>query len=72
MCDLTLVVSFLSFLGGFETFSTEYPEMCTKPSPPQGLSLPLSSNHPDSAGTNSSPCNTPLYDQVGIFIVVKD
>ncbi|KAK7922127.1 hypothetical protein WMY93_009029 [Mugilogobius chulae] len=51
--------------GGFDTFSTEYPEMCSKPSPPQGLSLPLSSSHPESAGPGCSPCNTPLYDQGG-------
>lgn len=51
--------------GGFESFSTEYPEMCTKPSPPQGLSLPLSSSRPESADPNCSPCNTPLYDQGG-------
>lgn len=50
--------------GGFETFCAEYPEMCTKPSPPQGLSLPLSSSHPGSADPSCSPCNTPLYDQV--------
>ncbi|XP_053285034.1 dual specificity protein phosphatase 1 [Pleuronectes platessa] len=49
--------------GGFDHFSTEYPEMCTKPSPPQGLCLPLSSSHPGSA--DPSPCNTPLYDQGG-------
>lgn len=41
--------------------------MCTKPSPPQGLSLPLSSNHPESADPSCSPCNTPLYDQVCHF-----
>ncbi|KAF0039493.1 hypothetical protein F2P81_007728 [Scophthalmus maximus] len=51
--------------GGFDTFSTEYPEMCTKPSPPQGLCLPLSSSHPGSADPSCSPCNTPLYDQGG-------
>ncbi|KAE8286109.1 Dual specificity protein phosphatase 1 [Larimichthys crocea] len=51
--------------GGFDTFSSEYPEMCTKPSPPQGLSLPLSSSHPESADPSCSPCNTPLYDQGG-------
>ncbi|XP_020784081.1 dual specificity protein phosphatase 1 [Boleophthalmus pectinirostris] len=51
--------------GGFDAFSTEYPEMCTKPTPPQGLSLPLSSSHPESAGPGCSPCNTPLYDQGG-------
>ncbi|XP_028316214.1 dual specificity protein phosphatase 1 [Gouania willdenowi] len=51
--------------GGFDAFSTEYPEMCTKPSLPQGLSLPLSSNCPESADPNCSPCNTPLYDQGG-------
>ncbi|CAN9514849.1 unnamed protein product [Ophioblennius macclurei] len=51
--------------GGFDTFSSEYPEMCTKPSLPQGLSLPLNSSHPGSADTNCSPCNTPLYDQGG-------
>ncbi|XP_068181424.1 dual specificity protein phosphatase 1 [Antennarius striatus] len=51
--------------GGFDTFSKEYPEMCTKPSPPQGLSLPLSASHPGSAHPSCSPCNTPLYDQGG-------
>ncbi|XP_060904633.1 dual specificity protein phosphatase 1 [Labrus mixtus] len=51
--------------GGFDAFSIEYPEMCTKPSPPQGLSLPLSSSHPGSADPSCSPCNTPLYDQGG-------
>ncbi|XP_062332476.1 dual specificity protein phosphatase 1 [Osmerus eperlanus] len=51
--------------GGFDTFSSEFPEMCTKPSPPQGLSLPLSASRPESAGTGCSPCSTPLYDQGG-------
>ncbi|CDQ93573.1 unnamed protein product [Oncorhynchus mykiss] len=50
--------------GGFDTFSSEYPEMCTKPSAPQGLSLPLSAR-PDSAEPGCSPCSTPLYDQGG-------
>jgi len=49
--------------GGFDSFSSEYPEMCTKPAPPQGLSLPLSAScHPDN---NDPGCNTPLYDQGG-------
>ncbi|KAK6285206.1 hypothetical protein J4Q44_G00389680 [Coregonus suidteri] len=39
--------------GGFDTFSSEYPEMCTKPSAPQGLSLPLSAR-PDSADSPGS------------------
>lgn len=64
-----LDVHFLYFSGGFDKFSTEFPEMCTKPSPPQGLSLPLSSSHPGSADPGCSPCNTPLYDQVSIFIL---
>ncbi|XP_017282148.1 dual specificity protein phosphatase 1 [Kryptolebias marmoratus] len=51
--------------GGFDSFSSEHPEMCTKPSPPQGLSLSLSSRQPESADPSSSPCNTPLYDQGG-------
>ncbi|XP_053735116.1 dual specificity protein phosphatase 1 [Synchiropus splendidus] len=51
--------------GGFEQFSTDYPEVCTKPSPPQGLSLPLSSSRPESSDPSCSPCNTPLYDQGG-------
>ncbi|XP_061691661.1 dual specificity protein phosphatase 1 [Syngnathoides biaculeatus] len=51
--------------GGFDTFSKEYPDMCTKPSPSSGLSLPLSSSHPGSADPSCSPCNTPLYDQGG-------
>eukprot|EP00063_Salmo_salar_P093212 XP_014068047.1 PREDICTED: dual specificity protein phosphatase 1-like [Salmo salar] len=50
--------------GGFDTFSSEYPEMCTKPSAPQGLSLPLSAR-PDSAEPGCRPCSTPLYDQGG-------
>ncbi|XP_077073364.1 dual specificity protein phosphatase 1 [Siphateles boraxobius] len=49
--------------GGFDTFSSEFPEMCTKPVPPQGLSLPLSSScRPNPA---DSSCTTPLYDQGG-------
>ncbi|XP_012689895.1 dual specificity protein phosphatase 1 [Clupea harengus] len=49
--------------GGFDNFSCEYPEMCTKPASPQGLSLPLSAScHPDSSDPG---CNTPLYDQGG-------
>ncbi|CAL8237393.1 unnamed protein product [Boreogadus saida] len=51
--------------GGFETFSSEYPEMCSKPSPPHGLSLPLSATQPQSADPGCSPCSTPLYDQGG-------
>ncbi|XP_008418137.1 dual specificity protein phosphatase 1 [Poecilia reticulata] len=51
--------------GGFDCFSSEYPEMCTKASPPQGLSLSLSARNPESADPNCSPCNTPLYDQGG-------
>ncbi|XP_077466287.1 dual specificity protein phosphatase 1 [Stigmatopora argus] len=51
--------------GGFETFSKECPDLCTKPCPSQGLSLPLSSSHPGSADSSCSPCNTPLYDQGG-------
>ncbi|CAL8355765.1 unnamed protein product [Merluccius merluccius] len=51
--------------GGFDKFSSEYPEMCTKPSPPQGLSLPLSATQPQSADPGCSPCSTPLYDQGG-------
>jgi len=51
--------------GGFDTFLSEFPEMCTKPAPPQGLSLPLSASHPDSADPGCSPCSTPLYDQGG-------
>ena len=64
-----LVVFFPTFSGGFEAFSSECPDMCTKPSPPQGLSLPLSASHPGSADPNCSPCNTPLYDQVCLFIL---
>ncbi|KAL6479976.1 hypothetical protein MHYP_G00110090 [Metynnis hypsauchen] len=52
--------------GGFDTFVSEFPEMCTKPVPPQGLSLPLSAScHPDSAGSGCNTCATPLYDQGG-------
>ncbi|MBN3305899.1 dual specificity protein phosphatase 1 [Amia ocellicauda] len=52
--------------GGFETFSSDFPELCTKPAPPQGLCLPLSAScPPDSAGSDCSSCGTPLYDQGG-------
>ncbi|KAJ3588181.1 hypothetical protein NHX12_011775 [Muraenolepis orangiensis] len=51
--------------GGFDKFSSEYPELCTKSSPPQGLCLPLSASQPHSADTGCSPCSTPLYDQGG-------
>ncbi|TRY81342.1 hypothetical protein DNTS_029765, partial [Danionella cerebrum] len=51
--------------GGFDTFSTEFPDMCTKPVPPQDLSLPLHSNsHPNTA-ESSCTVTTPLYDQGG-------
>uniref|UniRef100_A0A8C6WNE7 Dual specificity protein phosphatase n=1 Tax=Neogobius melanostomus TaxID=47308 RepID=A0A8C6WNE7_9GOBI len=51
--------------GGFDAFSTQYPEMCSKPTPPQGLSLPLSSSRPESAGPGCSPCNTPFMTRFG-------
>ncbi|XP_055498987.1 dual specificity protein phosphatase 1 [Leucoraja erinacea] len=56
----------ITFLrGGYDAFSTEYPEFCTKPSPPS-LSLPLSPNRrPSSAEPSCSSCDTPLYDQGG-------
>ncbi|XP_048884588.1 dual specificity protein phosphatase 1 [Brienomyrus brachyistius] len=61
-CDAS--VSLLK--GGFETFSSKFPEMCTKPAPPQGLCLPLSAScEPNSADSSCSSCHTPLYDQGG-------
>ncbi|KAG8439279.1 hypothetical protein GDO86_005481 [Hymenochirus boettgeri] len=52
--------------GGFETFSSQFPEFCNKCSPPVGLSLPLSASCvPGSADSNCTPCGTPLYDQGG-------
>ncbi|CAH2277189.1 dual specificity phosphatase 1 [Pelobates cultripes] len=52
--------------GGYEIFSSEYQEYCSKSSPPVGLSLPLSANSmPGSADSNCTPCGTPLYDQGG-------
>ncbi|XP_069508509.1 dual specificity protein phosphatase 1 [Ambystoma mexicanum] len=53
--------------GGYDAFSREYPELCTKPSSPAGLSLPLSdsSSAPSSADSGCSSCPTPLYDQGG-------
>ncbi|XP_003217389.1 dual specificity protein phosphatase 1 [Anolis carolinensis] len=57
----------LAFLkGGYDAFSSLCPELCTKPSAPKGLTLPLSSsNAPGSADSNCSSCGTPLYDQGG-------
>ncbi|XP_030649978.1 dual specificity protein phosphatase 1 [Chanos chanos] len=52
--------------GGFDKFSSEYPEMCTKPAAPQGLCLPLSANsQSDSTESGCNSCTTPLYDQGG-------
>ncbi|MBN3320607.1 DUS1 phosphatase, partial [Atractosteus spatula] len=52
--------------SGFEAFSSEFPELCTKPAAPQGLCLPLSSScPPGSAESGCSSCGTPLYDQGG-------
>ncbi|KAL4649215.1 dual specificity protein phosphatase 1 [Arapaima gigas] len=50
--------------GGFEAFSSQYPELCMKASLPQGLSLTLSTSLQGSASANSA-CTTPLYDQGG-------
>ncbi|KAM3845676.1 dual specificity protein phosphatase 1 [Vipera latastei] len=52
--------------GGYEAFSSTFPELCTKPSAPKGLTLPLSTTvAPGSADSNCSSCGTPLYDQGG-------
>ncbi|KAK6280685.1 hypothetical protein J4Q44_G00391100, partial [Coregonus suidteri] len=64
LCRYPCGASVFFLKGGFDTFSSEYPEMCTKPSAPQGLSLPLSAR-PDSADPGCSPCSTALYDQGG-------
>lgn len=52
------------FLGGYEAFSASCPELCSKQSTSMGLSLPLSTNVPDSTESGCSSCSTPLYDQV--------
>ncbi|XP_075756376.1 dual specificity protein phosphatase 1 [Pelodiscus sinensis] len=52
--------------GGYEAFSSACAELCTKPTAPTGLSLPLSANSmPGSADSGCSSCGTPLYDQGG-------
>ncbi|XP_010218281.1 PREDICTED: dual specificity protein phosphatase 1-like, partial [Tinamus guttatus] len=52
--------------GGYEAFSSACPELCTKPTAPTGLSLPLSeAGAPGSADSGCSSCGTPLYDQGG-------
>ncbi|MED6274639.1 Dual specificity protein phosphatase 1 [Characodon lateralis] len=65
LCRGPCGVSVFILQGGFDSFSSEYPEMCAKASPPQGLSLSLSARNPESADPKCSPCNTPLYDQGG-------
>ncbi|KAJ8247149.1 hypothetical protein GJAV_G00259310 [Gymnothorax javanicus] len=66
MCRDPCGASVFLLKGGFETFSSEFPNMCTKPVPPQGLCLPLSaSSQPGSAESGCGSCNTPLYDQGG-------
>ncbi|MEQ2269262.1 Dual specificity protein phosphatase 1 [Xenotaenia resolanae] len=65
LCRSPCGVSVFILQGGFDSFSSEYPEMCAKASPPQGLSLSLSARNPESADPKCSPCNTPLYDQGG-------
>ncbi|MED6239758.1 Dual specificity protein phosphatase 1-A [Ataeniobius toweri] len=64
LCRSPCGVSVFILQGGFDSFSSEYPEMCAKASPPQGLSLSLSARN-ESADPKCSPCNTPLYDQGG-------
>ncbi|XP_028816059.1 dual specificity protein phosphatase 1 [Denticeps clupeoides] len=51
--------------GGFDGFSSEFPDMCTKPAAPQGLSLPLSATLQPGAEADCGSCSTPLYDQGG-------
>ncbi|KAM6976605.1 dual specificity protein phosphatase 1 [Aplochiton taeniatus] len=65
MCRNPCGASVFFLKGGFDSFSNEFPEMCNKPSTPQGLCLPLSASQPNSAETGCSPCSTPLYDQGG-------
>ncbi|XP_007890110.1 dual specificity protein phosphatase 4 isoform X1 [Callorhinchus milii] len=51
----------LHFLkGGFETFSSEYPEFCVKTKCPPGV---LSPSKPESPELSWSFCSTPLHDQ---------
>lgn len=59
--------SLFHLAGGYEAFASQYPELCTKPCPPAGLSLPLCapSSPPSSADSGCSSCPTPLYDQGG-------
>ncbi|KAG8519482.1 Dual specificity protein phosphatase 1 [Galemys pyrenaicus] len=64
-CREARAVQVFFLKGGYEAFSASCPELCSKQSTPMGLSLPLSTNVPDSAESGCSSCSTPLYDQGG-------
>ncbi|KAK1804163.1 hypothetical protein P4O66_020208 [Electrophorus voltai] len=51
--------------GGFDTFYSLFPEMCTKPANPQALSLPLSASCQPESVESCNTCATPLCDQGG-------
>ncbi|XP_069754879.1 dual specificity protein phosphatase 1 [Narcine bancroftii] len=57
LCRESYGASIAFLRGGYETFSSEYPEFCTKP-----LSLPLSANSAEPSFSSGDP---PLYDQGG-------
>ncbi|XP_078253049.1 dual specificity protein phosphatase 4 [Rhinoraja longicauda] len=48
--------------GGYERFSSEYPEFCVKAKSPSGIST---ESIIESSETSSSTCGTPLHDQGG-------
>lgn len=65
LCRNSCGASVFFLKGGFDTFSSEFPEMCTKQVTPQDLTLPLSSSRHSNTVESSCNVTTPLYDQGG-------
>ncbi|XP_020832439.1 dual specificity protein phosphatase 4 [Phascolarctos cinereus] len=51
--------------GGYEMFSSEYPEFCSQAKPLATVSSPIPTTIPEPPDLGSSSCGTPLHDQGG-------
>lgn len=54
----------LSFTGGYERFSSEYPEFCSKTKALAALPPAVPPSTAESLDVGCSSCGTPLHDQV--------
>ncbi|XP_074084342.1 dual specificity protein phosphatase 4 [Macrotis lagotis] len=59
------LTSLISFAGGYEKFSSEYPEFCSQAKSLVTISPPIPATILQSPDLGSSSCGTPLHDQGG-------